>query len=237
MCLELQLHSQRDDFTLNIELTLPQTGVSALFGPSGSGKTSCLRAMAGLDRFSGGYFSVNGEVWQDDKQGIYLATHQREIGYVFQEASLFPHLNVEQNLLFGHRLTRPEKRKVSISDTCELLSISHLLTRRPSCLSGGERQRVSIARALLSSPKLLLMDEPLSALDATLKQEIIPYLERLHQQLSIPVVYVSHDLEEVKRLADYMVFLEQGRVSQQAYLSNLNLEPQARTQQHYLKAV
>ncbi|MDO6762263.1 molybdenum ABC transporter ATP-binding protein [Agarivorans sp. 1_MG-2023] len=237
MCLELSLDSQRGDFSLNIDITLPPSGVSALFGPSGSGKTSCLRSMAGLDRFAGGYFSLNGEVWQDDKNNIWLDCYQREIGYVFQEASLFPHLNVEKNLLFGYRLVQPDKRQVSISDTCELLSISHLLKRRVTSLSGGERQRVAIARALLSSPKLLLMDEPLSALDAKLKQEIIPYLEQLHRQLSIPVVYVSHDIEEVKQLADYMILLEKGQVVSQAYVSNfqLNIEPAAT--QHYLKAV
>lgn len=207
-----QLAVNRSDFQLNVELTLPGSGVSALFGPSGSGKTTCLRAMAGLERLPGSTFIVGETVWQDESQGIFIPSHLREIGYVFQEASLFPHLNVQQNLDFGQKRVKPELRQIQQQDVVALLGIEHLLKRLPSALSGGERQRVAIARALLTSPKLLLMDEPLSALDLNLKQEILPYLEELHQELSIPVVYVSHAADEVARLADHLTLLKNGEV-------------------------
>jgi molybdate transport system ATP-binding protein len=201
----------RGDFQLNVEFTLPDKGVTALFGPSGSGKTSCLRAMAGLERLPNSFFQVGNKVWQDESQGIFVPTNQREIGYVFQEASLFPHLNVQQNLEFGLNRLAKEKRKVKPDSVIELLGIGPLLSRPPAALSGGERQRVAIARALLTSPKLLLMDEPLSALDRQLKREILPYLEGLHRELSIPVVYVSHAPDEVARLADHVIMLDQGK--------------------------
>jgi molybdate transport system ATP-binding protein len=217
--------ADRGDFQLNVEMDLPNVGVSALFGASGSGKTTCLRAMAGLEHLPGSYFAIGDTVWQDDANGIFVPPHQREIGYVFQEASLFVHLSVRQNLLFGYKRLKPEQRKVSLKSVTELLGLSHLLERPPSRLSGGERQRVAIARALLTSPKLLLMDEPLSALDQTLKQEILPYLERLHQKLSIPVVYVSHSVDEVARLADYIVILQQGRPIRSGPIAQVMLDP------------
>lgn len=201
----------RGDFTLDVDLRLPGRGVSALFGHSGSGKTSCLRCLAGLERASSAYIEINGDVWEDSARGYFLAPHKRPVGYVFQEASLFPHLSVRGNLEFGWRRIPVAERKVSLEHACELLGIAPLLGRKPSTLSGGEAQRVGIARALLSSPRLLLMDEPLAALDAPRKREILPYLERLHDELEIPVVYVSHAQDEVARLADHLVLLEQGR--------------------------
>ncbi len=199
-------------FCLDVDLTLPKQGITVLFGHSGSGKTTCLRAMAGLERLSHGYFSVGDEVWQDSGKGYFLPTCQRDLGYVFQEAGLFPHLSVRQNLEFGWKRIPAEKRRISIEDICELLGITHLMSRATGLLSGGECQRIAIARALLTCPKLLLMDEPLSALDVGLKSEILPYLEKLHQELSIPIVYVTHSVEELARLADHVVLFNQGEI-------------------------
>ena len=196
-------------FSLDVDLALPGRGVTALFGHSGSGKTTLLRCIAGLERACEGRLTVNGEIWQD--AGQWLAPHKRPIGYVFQEASLFPHLSVLGNLRYGmKRSTGP--RRVSLDQAVELLGIGHLLDRKPDTLSGGERQRVGIARALALSPRLLLMDEPLAALDLKRKQEILPYLERLHDELDIPVLYVSHSPDEVARLADHLVAMEAGKV-------------------------
>lgn len=214
--IEARFRVERDDFALDVELDLPASGITALFGHSGSGKTTCLRAMAGLERAPTGRFVLAGEVWQDESAGLFLPTHQRSLGYVFQEASLFPHLTVLKNMTYGQkRVARKNPQATSLlnlDQVTELLGIGHLLDRAPLSLSGGERQRVAIARALLTSPKLLLMDEPLAALDLKRKQEILPYLERLHDELSIPVIYVSHAPDEVARLADHLVLLEEGRV-------------------------
>lgn len=200
------------EFTLEVDLDLPGVGVTALFGPSGSGKTSLLRAIAGLSQIAGGYLAVNGVVWQDAAREIFLPTCQRPLGYVFQEASLFAHLNIRRNLAYGMQRVPPQQRRVSLAQAIELLGIGHLLDRMPNQLSGGERQRVGIARALAVSPQLLLMDEPLAALDLKLKGEILPYLERLHDELAIPVLYVSHAPDEIARLADHLVVLEQGKI-------------------------
>jgi len=194
-------------FNLNVDLHLPARGVIALFGDSGSGKTTLLRCIAGLEKAPEGRLIVNGEIWQDERH--WLPTHKRGLGYVFQEASLFTHLTVMGNLLYGKRRI-PDDQKVSLDQAIELLGISHLLDRKPDRLSGGERSRVSIARALAANPSILLMDEPLAALDLKRKQEIIPYLERLHEALKIPVIYVSHSADEVARLADYLVVMEKG---------------------------
>ncbi|MDP2805984.1 MAG: molybdenum ABC transporter ATP-binding protein, partial [Gallionellaceae bacterium] len=201
---------QLDRFALDASFAAPAVGVTALFGPSGSGKTTLLRCIAGLERVAG-TLHVNGEIWQDEK--TFLPIHKRPLGYVFQEASLFPHLSVRANLEYGYKRIAPDERKVHLEQVVEWLGLSHLIDRNnPTQLSGGERQRVAIARALLTSPRILLMDEPLSALDATSKQDILPYLERLHRELNIPVLYVSHALDEVTRLADHLVLLEKGRV-------------------------
>jgi molybdate transport system ATP-binding protein len=196
-------------FSLDVDLDLPGRGVTALFGHSGSGKTTLLRAIAGLERVAGGLLSVNGETWQDGT--VFRPTHQRPLGYVFQEASLFSHLSVEANLQYGQKRVPQAQRRVSLDQAVAMLDIGHLLGRKPARLSGGERQRVGIARALATSPRLLLMDEPLAALDHALKQEILPYLERLHDELDIPILYVSHAPEEVARLADHIVVMEGGR--------------------------
>lgn len=214
---------QHPGFRLDLDLDLPSRGVSALFGHSGSGKTSCLRCFAGLDRPREGYLQVAGERWQDSASGDFLPAHRRAIGYVFQDANLFPHLSVRGNLEFGQRRIAARERKVALDQALELLGIGHLLERLPSALSGGERQRVGIARALVTSPRLLLMDEPLASLDLKRKQEVLPYLERLHEELDIPVIYVSHAPDEVARLADHLVLLEDGQVRASGPLKELLL--------------
>lgn len=196
-------------FSLDVDITLPGRGVSALFGQSGSGKTTLLRCLAGLERAPEGYLAMGGDVWQDG--ATFVPTHRRPLGYVFQEASLFAHLNVRRNLEYGLRRAARDAQRVPLDNAIALLGIGHLLDRMPAHLSGGERQRVAIARALAVGPRILLMDEPLAALDLARKREILPYLERLHDELEIPVVYVSHSPEEVARLADHIVVMEAGR--------------------------
>jgi molybdate transport system ATP-binding protein len=206
--IEASFHGKVEGFRLDAELTLPAAGVTAIVGPSGSGKTTLLRCIAGLTRLDG-RLSVNGEPWQDERR--FLPPHRRAVGFVFQEASLLPHLSVRQNLLFGFRRAGGEPR-IKVDEVVSLLGVEPLLDRPPGRLSGGERQRVAIGRALLSQPELLLMDEPLSSLDADSKAEILPYLASLHRALSIPILYVSHDPAEVARLAQSVLRMEHGRV-------------------------
>lgn len=209
--IQMRLTLRYSGFALDVDLQLPGRGVTALYGQSGSGKTTCLRCVAGLERAEHGFIQVNDEIWQDSENKVFVAPHKRALGYVFQEASLFPHLSVLANLEFGLKRIPKPQRRVDMAHATELLGISHLLDRHPQHLSGGERQRVGIARALLTSPKLLLMDEPLAALDAQRKREILPYLQRLHDELEIPVLYVSHSQDEVARLADHIVLLSNGK--------------------------
>ena len=212
-------------FALDAGFTAPAKGVTALFGPSGCGKTTVLRCIAGLLRING-VCEIDGEVWQD-QNGAFLPTHKRPLGYVFQEASLFQHLSVRRNLLFGapRHDSRGSKGAIVFDELVELLGITRLLDRSPRNLSGGERQRVAIGRALLSQPKLLLMDEPLSALDRATKNEILPFLERLRDHLNLPVVYITHDIAEDERLADQMVLMEKGRVIGAGPLEDLQSDP------------
>lgn len=200
------------DFELAAEAAIPARGVTALFGRSGSGKTSLLRCIAGLERPPLGYLRVDGDIWHDTRLGIFVPPAQRGVGYVFQEGALFPHLRVRDNLLFGFRRTPAARRVESLPRVVELLGLGGLLQRFPAQLSGGEKQRVAIGRALLNNPRLLLLDEPMASLDREHKKEIIPYLERLHQDTRIPVVYVTHDPYELVRVADYLLFLEKGRL-------------------------
>lgn len=200
---------QYAEFNMDVDLTLPGRGVTALFGHSGSGKTTLLRLIAGLEQAPGGLLVVNGETWQDGT--VFLPTYQRPLGYVFQEASLFPHLSVRGNLEYGMKRATDTLDRAALDYIIELLGIGHLLDRKPDQLSGGERQRVAIARALAMKPRLLLMDEPLASLDLKRKQEILPYLERLRDELDIPILYVSHAPDEVARLADHIVVLRDGR--------------------------
>jgi molybdate transport system ATP-binding protein len=213
-------------FPLDVSFEMPATGVTGLFGPSGCGKTSVLRCMAGLLRLREGYFALDGDVWQDGP--LFRPAHRRPIGYVFQEASLFPHLSVRRNLLYGAPAGLPPaggNGGIGYDEVIDLLGLGPMLKRAPHHLSGGERQRVAMGRALLSQPKLLLMDEPLSALDRQTKDEILPFLERLHASLSLPILYVSHDMSEVERLADHLVLLEAGRVRAFGTLNALQSDP------------
>ena len=202
----------RPGFSLSVDLTLPARGITAIWGASGSGKTTLLRCVAGLERPTNALLRIAGSTWQDDAQDIFVATHQRAIGMVFQEASLFDHLDVRRNIGYGARHVRDKSARVAIDDVIELLGIGALLDRRTSNLSGGERQRVAIARALATAPELLLMDEPLAALDPARRQDVLPWLERLAGELKIPMLYVSHSADEVARLADTLVLLNGGKV-------------------------
>jgi molybdate transport system ATP-binding protein len=213
-------------FVLDAAFEAPMRGVTALFGPSGCGKTTVLRCVAGLQMLRDGYLSIGGEVWQDGAD--FRPPYERSIGYVFQEASLFPHLSVRRNLLYGHRraLRRGTEKATRFDDVVALLGMQDLLDRSPLRLSGGERQRVAVGRALLAQPRLLLMDEPLAGLDRLRKDEILPYLEALHTGLSIPILYVSHDIAEVERLADHLVLMESGHVVACGPLQDLQADPQ-----------
>ena len=208
MSIECRFHIVRSDFVLDVDLLLPSTGVTAIFGPSGSGKTTFLRALAGLEN-NEGYLKVGDVIWQDEKH--FIPTHRRSIGYVFQEASLFEQLNVKDNIEYGFKRSIDADQSV-MHRAIILLQIEHLLERRTSELSGGERQRVAIARALSLGPKMLLMDEPLASLDEQHKKEILPFLERLHAELEIPMIYVTHSVDEVAHLADQLILLDEGRV-------------------------
>ncbi len=212
-------------FSLDASFSTPATGVTAIFGPSGCGKTTVARCLAGLHYLPGSFCAIDGDIWQD--QATFRKTHQRPIGYVFQEASLFSHLSVKRNLLFGapRDVTASSRDGIGFAEVIELLGLSKLLDRSPQNLSGGERQRVAIGRALLSQPRLLLMDEPLSALDRRTKGEILPFLERLHERLSLPVIYISHDMSEIERLADHLVLMQHGRVVGAGPLQTLQSDP------------
>lgn len=202
-----------DEFVLDVDLALPAKGVTVLYGQSGSGKTTLLRCLAGLVHAPGGTLSVGGDQWQGDE--VFLPTHKRPIGYVFQEPSLFEHLTVEGNLSYAQKrvdLADSSRSALSSEEVIALLGIENLLQRKPNQLSGGEKQRVAIARALFSQPELLLMDEPLASLDTQRKREILPYLEKLRHELEIPIIYVTHSIDELSRLADWVVVLDKGRV-------------------------
>ncbi len=208
-------------FHLSIDLELPGQGVSILFGPSGCGKTSLLRGIAGLDPEMKGHVSVSGDVWMDTQTHKSVPTWRRSVGFVFQDAALFPHLRVRENLTYGMKRSGVPTEGPRYEHVMELLDLGALLERYPEKLSGGEVQRVAIARALLSQPKLLLMDEPLSSLDASRKRGFLPYLERLHQELEIPVIYVTHAPEEVMRLADFVVLMKEGRLAASGFLEEM----------------
>jgi len=223
--IHLQVKLNRKEFQLDVDLQLPQQGITAIFGPSGSGKTSLLRAVAGLEKIQQGRIQVGTSIWQDTPQRICIPTWQRPLGYVFQESSLLPHLSVTENLNFGLKRTlksassaQTEAHK-ALQASVELLGIGNLLQRMPNELSGGERQRVAIARSIAMQPQLLLMDEPLASLDAARRQEIFPWLARLRDEMKMPMLYVTHSAEEVTRLADHLVVLDQGHVKAQGSVS------------------
>ncbi len=210
-------------FRLEVDLKLPGRGVSALFGPSGCGKTTLLRCLAGLEPAAHGRLVIDGQTWHDDVEQ--WPPHRRAVGLVFQEASLFEHLDVRGNIAFGWRRVPAADRRISVQQAAEWLDLGPLLGRRVTGLSGGERQRVAIARALAASPRLLLLDEPLAALDAARKAEILPCLERLHRELALPIVLVSHAADEVARLADHLVLMRDGRVQAEGPATELFARP------------
>jgi molybdate transport system ATP-binding protein len=211
--LDLAIRKQLGNFGLDVSFVVPEQGLTALFGRSGAGKTSVIAAIAGLLRPDEGHIRVAGRTLFDSAEGRDEPVHRRRVGYVFQEGRLFPHLSVLDNLLYGHKRSPAANRRIALEEMLELLGIGALLERRPRDLSGGEKQRVAIGRALLAQPELLLMDEPLASLDAPRKREILPYLERLRDELRVPIVYVSHAIEEVVRLANQVVVIDAGRVA------------------------
>ena len=211
--IEIAIEKRLADFTLDARLEAPDSGITALFGRSGTGKTTIINALAGLTRPDRGRIVLGGETIFDSARGIDLPPERRRLGYVFQEGRLFPHYSVRGNLLYGARRAAPDTAGPSLDTVVDLLGIKTLLERRPADLSGGEKQRVAIGRALLARPRLLLMDEPLASLDAPRKGEILPFIERLRDELKLPVFYVSHEMEEIIRLADLLVILDAGKVA------------------------
>lgn len=221
------------DFQLAVNFHAPMAGITALFGPSGSGKTSILRCIAGLQHVPG-RIAIGGEVWQDSASGVFVPPHRRSIGFVFQDAALFSHLSVRDNLLYGARRTlihgvlRPYAQidtDLGTNGIVGVLGIGHLLNRSVGDLSGGERQRVAVGRALLAAPRVLLMDEPLSALDRDTKAEILPYLEALRETAAVPILYVSHDMAEIERLADRLVLVKAGAIVASGALADMQTDP------------
>ena len=207
--IECKIKVQLESFTLDANFSIPDRGITVVFGPSGSGKTTLLRAIAGLEKSDDGFLKIGDSVWQKGED--FLATHKRQIGYVFQDAALFDHLDVKGNLNFVIKRAIGLKEDF-IESIHNLLEIKTLLNRKTMQLSGGERQRVAIARALLTNPKILLLDEPLSALDLKRKNEILPYLDSIHNDLEIPILYVTHSQDEMSRLADHLLLIEDGNI-------------------------
>ncbi|XIA67469.1 molybdenum ABC transporter ATP-binding protein [Bradyrhizobium sp. TZ2] len=219
--IEIAFSGSVASFALDAQFNVPTKGVAAIFGPPGCGKTMVARCIAGLARLPTGFCAIDGEVWQDET--TFRPPHLRPIGYVFQEASLFPHLSVRRNLLYG--APKPKPTPIAFDEVVELLEIAPLLDRSPSHLSGCERQRVAMGRALLSQPRLLVMDEPLATLDRCAKREILPFIERLHEKLALPMTYISQDMAEIERFGDHLIMMERGIVMAAGPLHNLQSDP------------
>ncbi|QQO13898.1 molybdenum ABC transporter ATP-binding protein [Bradyrhizobium diazoefficiens] len=219
--IEVAFSEKRASFPLNAQFSIPAKGVAGIFGPPGCGKTTVARCIAGLERFSAGFCVIDGEVWQDET--TFRAPHLRPIGYVLKEPSLFPHLSIRRNLLYAAPKRSP--RPIALDEVTELLAITSLLDRSPAHLSTGERQRVAIGRALLSQPRVLLMVEPLGALDRRAKREILPRLKRLNEKLAVPIIYISHDMAEIEYLADHLVMMERGTITATGPLHTLQSDP------------
>ncbi|RRQ22232.1 molybdenum ABC transporter ATP-binding protein [Thiohalobacter thiocyanaticus] len=226
MRLHFRFDHRRDGFHLQAAGEVPTAGITALFGPSGCGKSTLLRLIAGLERCNNGEVRMEQDIWQNEQ--TFLPPHHRPIGYVIQEGQLFPHLNVRDNLRYGWKRAGRSTEAAAGPDfdtVIALLGLTELLARRPEQLSGGQRQRVAIGRALLTRPRVLLLDEPLAALDREAKHAILPYLERLHRELALPVLYVSHDTDEVARIADRLLLMEAGRIQAAGELTGMLTHP------------
>lgn len=231
--IEIALKKKRGAFELDVAFRTPpgemgSPGVIALFGPSGCGKTTTVHAISGLLRPDAGVVRIGDATLFDSAEGIDVAAERRRIGYVFQDARLFPHLDVLRNLRYGAQRAPQEGPRIDFDEVVDLLGLRPLLARRPRRLSGGERQRVALGRALLCRPRLMLLDEPLASLDAGRRAELLPYLERLRDRLSVPMIYVSHQFDEVLRLATHVVLLDAGRVVAQGDVAAVSLAPELR---------
>ncbi len=223
--IEVDFKARVPGMAFDVAFTAPGRGVTALFGRSGAGKSTIVETIAGAKPTAVGRIAINGQVFQDSARGVFLPIERRRVGFVFQDARLFPHLSVETNLLYGFRRAKRE-RFIWPHEAIELLGLGDLLKRRPHRLSGGERQRVAIGRAILSQPALLLMDEPLSSLDPPRKAELLPYIERLRDGVAVPIIYISHDFNEVMRLADTLVVVDNGRIARSGPLLDLTSDPE-----------
>ena len=210
--LSVRYQLSRADFSLDVNIEIASQGITGVFGSSGAGKTTLLRCMAGLEQPDAGRLVVNGSVWEDSDTGVNRAIHERRIGYVFQEARLFRHLDVSQNLRYGEKRLAKQDSQVEFDHVVELLGLASLLQRSPATLSGGEAQRVAIGRALLRGPELILMDEPLASIDAARRDEVLPFIERLHVDVGLPIIYVSHSIEEMCRICDQLAVMDGGRI-------------------------
>ena len=210
--MEIAVQRQQGKFYLDVDFTCSDTGITALCGPSGSGKTTLINMVAGLSKPDRGRISIQNRLLFDSDQGVNLPPEKRQLGYVFQDGRLFRHYSVKSNLNYGLKLVPREHRFIHLENVVEILGIGHLLSRRPHSLSGGEKQRVALGRALLSCPRFLLMDEPLASLGQDHRQEIIPYIKRLNLELKIPMLYVSHDSQEIAALADRVIRIQEGRL-------------------------
>ena len=230
MSIRVKFKLQREQFKLDVDLNLSSSGITAIYGPSGCGKTTLLRLISGLEYDPGGIISINNHVWQN--KVVNIPTHKRSIAYVFQESSLFNHLSVADNIRYGMRRTKSLAHAEVPHQLLDLLDLRPLLNRSTSTLSGGERQRVAIARALAPNPSLLLLDEPLAAVDTDRKREILPYLQNLHTELEIPVIYVTHALDEAARLADYLLLMDQGRIIAEGAISEMLMREELPFYQH-----
>ncbi len=222
MAVAIQLSYQRGDFSLRAEAEFPARGATAIYGRSGSGKTTLLRCIAGLAR-GAGRVTINGEAWQGEQR--FTPVHERRLGYVFQHANLFPHLSVADNLRYGKKRSKGDGQSLPEKEILALLDLQPLLDRNPEQLSGGQQQRVAIARALLAGPRILLLDEPLSSLDADSKADILPYLCRISRELALPMLYVSHALDEITQLADHLALLDNGLLGASGPINRMLTNP------------
>lgn len=219
MSLKLDIALVRKNFSLNINAEIANQGITAVYGSSGSGKTTLLRSIAGLEKNVTGRIFFNDEIWLNENKK--LAVEKRRVGFVFQHACLFPHLNVRQNINFGLHRSASKNQNYSFDEITEILGLTSLLDQNSQSLSGGEKQRVAIARAILSHPRILLMDEPLGSLDNKRKQDILPYLEKIHQELGLPILYVSHSEDEIAQLADHVIVMSAGKITEQGKLHDI----------------